>query len=297
MRNKLEYILLSMLLGLSVLLGLSFWLNTQFGFNLFLKAHWDELAQLQANHIPVNPWFYISIGIAMFIFLADLIIINAPMMKRKRIEKPEPVEPKPIPNTVPVKNENEKSEPTENTFSEPVKMPLARPPRLHLPRNMAEIAEQKHTLQQAEQTVAKNVPSQNPYNSVLAQIFTDAKYVVKPNPTISGFTPNLFAIGNNEVVWIGGVDCKSEDLKNAVQKLQSVFEDTLSDIPINIYSFIVDTLNMATKDESILIVPSIDDLKTFISENPADEIDEEEQESFNSYSEYIDTIIQYVKNL
>ncbi len=294
MRNKLEHILLSILLGLSVLLGLSFWLNIKFGFDLFFKEHWDELAQLQATHTPINTLFYVSIGIALFIFLSGLIIINAPIIKHRKIVKEEHIEQQNTPVVEPVIREE--PQPKEQKL-EATAIPYVRPPRLHLPKNMAEIAEQRHNSEPTQKYQTQNTQSQNPYNSVLAQIFTDAKYLVKPNPTISGFTPNLFAIGNNEVVWIGGVDCKTEDLKNAVEKLRSVFEDTLSDIPINIYPFVVDTLNMATKDESILIVPSIDVLKDFISGNPASNIDKDDQETFDSYSEYIDTIIQYVKNL
>ena len=296
MRNKLEHTLLSLLLGLSILLGLSFWLNTKFGFNIFLKAHWDELAQLQATNTPVDKWFYISIGIALFIFLIGLIVIHFPHTKHKEKQQPITKEipaqkaPAPIVNIIP---ETKEPEPIPN----PTGIPFTRPPRLNLPKNMAQIAEKKYTEAPAEQQPLTNKSSLDSYNSTLAEIFSDAGYLVKPNPTISGFTPNLFAIGNNEVVWIGGVDCKSEDMKNAVQKLHSVFEDTLSDIPINIYPFIVDNLNKATPDESILIVPSIDVIKNFISENPADNIEEDEQESFNSYSEYIDTVIQYVKNV
>ena len=75
MKNKFEHILLSILLGLTVLLGLSFWLNTFFNFNIFCPAHWDELAKLQASQIPINHNFYISIGVAIFIFAFGLFVI------------------------------------------------------------------------------------------------------------------------------------------------------------------------------------------------------------------------------
>ena len=301
MRNKLEHILLSVLLGLSILLGLSFWLNTSFGFNLFLKEHWDTLAQLQVTKTPVNPWFYISIIIAVVLFIFGLLIINIPSIKHKPAtdKKQNIVKPDTNQNIPHIET---KEEHAPENIPTPVETHLSRPPRLNLPKNMAEIAEQRHTNQSYTTTKSQNIFTQNtstesPYNSVLSQIFSEAKYVVKPNPTISGFTPNLFAIGNNEAVWIGAVDCKIEDLKNAVQKLQSVFEDTLPDIPIHIYPFIVDNLDIVTPESSVLVVKNIDDLKKFISENPADDIDEDEQDSFNSYSEYIDTIIQYIKNV
>ena len=65
-------------------------------------------------------------------------------------------------------------------------------------------------------------PSTNPYNQIISEIFSNNGYVVKPNPTIVGFTPNLFAIGNNEVLWIGGVDCDEQKMTSAIEKLQSV---------------------------------------------------------------------------
>jgi len=297
MRNKLEHILLSLLLGLSILLGLSFLLNINFGFNIFFKQHWDKLAQLQANHTPINPWFYAYITIAIFLFLIGLVIIYIPAIKRtkeKPVSKP----------AVTSDSQQKTTEKVSQNIPEPVMTPLAsRPPRLNLPKNIAEIVTKRQNSPQANQpqttikSTTQKVVEENPYTPIITQTFKDAGYVVKPNPTISGFTPNLFAIGNNEIVWIGGVDCKIETLQNAVQKLESVFEETLSDIPINVQAFILDNLNTQTSNESILVFQSIDELKKFVSENPADTIEENEQDNFNSYSEYIDTIIQYIKNL
>jgi hypothetical protein len=137
----------------------------------------------------------------------------------------------------------------------------------------------------------------NIYNEELSKIFSENGYLVKPIPMISGFSPNLFAIGNGEIVWIGGVDCKLEDLQHAVEKLQTVFKETLEDININISPFLVDTMNKNPSQESILIVNSVEDLKKFISEHPAEPISDEDEGNFEAYSEYIDTIIQYIRNL
>ena len=52
-----------------------------------------------------------------------------------------------------------------------------------------------------------------------------------------------------------------------------------------------------SENSPLMVFKSIDELKEFITEHPADKITDEEQESFDSYSEYIDTIIQYIKNL
>ena len=75
MKNKLEHILLSILLGLSIFLGLSFWLNTVFSFNIFCGAHWDELSKLQASQTPISMGFYASFVIAIFIFSFGIYMI------------------------------------------------------------------------------------------------------------------------------------------------------------------------------------------------------------------------------
>lgn len=294
MRNKLEDILLSVLLGLTVLLGLSFWLNTIFNFNIFCNEHWNELSKLQASHTPISTGFYISFAIAIFVFMIGLYLIYRQEIRRIKIQKMKPEkESVTVQQTtsIPSKTleENEEIKITEPAIS------VARPPRLNLPKNMAQIAEKQHTSH--TEITKKESPETNPYNSIIADSFSAVGYVVKPNPKISGFTPNLFAIGNNEIVWVGGVDCEPDKMISALQKLDSVFKETLDDIPIHINGFILDTMNKYGTNESLLIFKSIDELKEFINKHPADAIDESDKESFSSYSEYIDTIIQYIKNL
>lgn len=298
MKNKFEHFLLSLLLGTSTLLGLSFWLNVNYGFNLFYREHWDILAKLQATQTPINRGFYVSIIVAILIFVIGVYIIYRPRFKQKQ----NPITPQDIKNntqpsvapSMPVA----KTETMEVNPSVPVPNTLiSRPPRLNLPSNMAQIAAQRQQDIITNKPPVQNQPEQNPYTSTISQIFSDNGYAIKPNPKISGFTPNLFAIGPNEVLWIGAIDTKPEDLIQAVEKLQSVFQETLEDIQINITAFILDTLNQYQSNDSILIFKSTDELKNFISENPADTITDEERDNFDSYSEYIDTVIQYIKNI
>ena len=289
MRNKLEHILLSLLLGTTVLLGLSFWLNLNFDFNLFYKGHWEALAKLQAEQAPVNPNFYISILVAISIFVIGMIVIYIPLIRHKKIQQPENVIVPPAPIIKP-------SDPKPDPIPEPA-LPVSRPPRLNLPKNIAQIASKQNEqrIQSVQNTPVKNNYSDE-YNAELSQIFSENGYLVKPNPQISGFVPNLFAIGNNEIVWMGGVNCDINALQNAVAKLNSVFHETLEDIKINVYSFIVDTTKKYDANSEILIVPTIDDLRQFISENRAAQIEDSDTDNFNAYSEYIDTIIKYIKN-
>ena len=301
MKNKLDHFLLALLLGISTLLGLSFWLNIRFGFNLFYQEHWVELAKLQASQTPIAPGFYISIIAAILIFMIGIYVIYMPRKKTHSSTIPQPTIDIATVNT-PVAKTNDK---TDSSVLMP-NITMSRPPRLNLPTNMAQVIAQRNNQPQSQQTILptpeinqtpQNTPDQNQYNSTVAQIFSDNGYVVKPNAKISVFTPNLFAIGPNEVLWIGAIDTKIEDIQRAVEKLQSVFTETLEDIQINITPFILDTLNQHQQNDSILIFKTIDELKKFITENPAKPLTDTEQDNFDSYSEYIDTVLQYVKNM
>lgn len=293
MRNKFEHILLSILLGIAVLLGLTFWLNIIYGFNLFSKEHWNELAVLQAEQIPISTGFYISIGIAVFIFIFGLLLLYIPVIRRTH--KKEAIKNQ-IDYTVSASTVQEQKK-EEKKILEPsrVNLNLSQPPRLNLPSNMTRVLEQRHeTFQQRQES------SPTRYDSILAQIFSDKGFVVKPNPVIARFSPNLFAIAPNEIVWIGAVDTDVEKLQSAINRLENIFTETLEDIKINVNAFVIDTKNTQTATDSIFVFKSIDELKTFVSELPPampKDMSSADQDNFDAYSEYIDTIIQYVRNL
>lgn len=307
MRNKLERILLSILLGISVLLGLSFWLDMMFNFNLFCHSHWVELARLQTSQMPVNQGFYISISIAAFILVFGIYMIYRQEIKRIYNTSRTHRKTKKVPNkttvqqNIPQPDSKPQSAPVVSEMPVKPEINMARPPRLNLPKNMAQIVSKNQT--QITETPVVGTPdattseSTKQFNSMLSDIFAQNGYLVKPNPVFQKFTPNLFAIGNNEVVWMGAIDCDIDTMLNAAEKLQSTFESTLPDIIIGINAFIVDTLNRYQANDNLLIFKSVDELREYIEQYPADEIQESDTENFEAYSEYIDTIIQYIKRL
>ncbi len=317
MKNKIERLLISLLLGISVLLGLTFWLNTIFGFNLFFKEHWDTLAKLQTEHIAISSGFYISIGVAIFIFVFGLCFIYVPVIKsayKKAATKTPSVPTQPaIPTqnaSAPVSQQTISKQPDSNAdiqtteqipipIPQNTNIPASRPPRLNLPSNMAQIvAQQAASQNQPESMSPKDLHKQ--FDPVLAQMFAEGGYVVKPNPIIAGFTPNLFAIAPNEIVWMGAINADINKLQMAIDKLQSVFRETLESIPIHVNTFLLDTTNQQTSSDSIHVVHSMDELKAFVSELPPawpKDADEDTKDNFDSYSEYIDTMIQYIKTM
>ena len=324
MNKHIEHLLLSVLVSISVLLGLTFWLNTRYGFNLFSSSHWTELASMQASNQPINIGFYISVCVALFIFLSCLYMINRP----RTIKQPHPnTQIVPIKNqpvvpasqtavkkTAPAPTPNKTTPPTiskdisKETYLKPFQQPkqnptndlkLSRPPQLNLPKNMEQIAanqyaQTKHTQPMNQQNLTPMTNER--YNKEIAEIFSNCAYLVKPNPTIMGLKTNLFAIGNKEVLWLGCVDCDINKLKTAIERLKATFNETLKDITITVYSFLLDTGNRYKSEPGIFIFHKIEELKKFIFENQGLDIPPSDQEDFDAYSEYIDTIITLLYN-
>ena len=312
MKKYIERILLTILCATTILLGLTFWLNTNFGFNLFSATHWHELSVIQAHGESISGAFYLSIGIAILLFIICLNIIYRP--KTIKITPPVVREQKPDtakqPESVPIEKSAEtetKAEtiapaPTQPQISQqpplpphPQQTPVQRPfvdtmtpPKLYLnlPKNMAQIAAMQHANQ-----VGATSSDNDKFDPDLEKIFTENNFLVKKNPTISGLKLNLFAIGANEIVWMGGVNCDTEKLKSAIEKLESVFSETLEDIPITVNAFVLDTLKRYDSDSRIRVFHDLEDLRKYISENPAEDISDSDHADFNAYSDYIDTVL------
>ncbi|MBO7644909.1 MAG: hypothetical protein J6S57_01230 [Alphaproteobacteria bacterium] len=300
MRKIFEHLLLSVLIGLTILLGLTFWLNIKFGFNLLSNQHWQELASLQASGQPINKDFYVSIGAALLLFIFCLNIIYRPHSKKptKPVNEKKAISDLPMVVNQPISDSVEPEKPTmkkesglrlDEQQNPPQKQSIPepnRPPKLALPKNIAQIAAAQHSQQKHDDFVQTDK-----YDDELVNIFSTNSFLVKKKPTIYGFTPNLFAIGANEIVWIGGVDCEIEKLNNAIQKLENTFKETLQDITITVNSFIIDTVNKYKSNPKVHIFHNIDELKQYISKNPGEPIKDSDREDFDAYSDYIDTVL------
>lgn len=312
MKKQFEHFLLSLLLGTSVLLALTFWLNIKFGFNCLSASHWTELASLQASQNLINKDFYLSIGVAIGIFIFGLYIINRPrprkilIVSQPVIEQPHISQPikqpeiKPVIQTTepvteqpiqPHSQDTSKNIPPVNNVQTNVNM--VRPPKLNLPKNIAQIAAAQYSQQMIQENKAQQTENQN---EEIAKIFTDNNYVVKKNPVFGDFKTNLFAIGNNEKLWLGSVNGDIKLLQSAITQLQNVFTETLEDIQIHIEAFLIDTFGKYIPVDNINVFHNIEELNEFISKNPGDTIEDYDRENFDAYSEYIDTVITMLYN-
>lgn len=313
MRNRLDNILLGTLWLLAATLGTSFWLNTKFGFNIFSAPHWQYLAYLQASKTPVAASFYISLGVAIFITIFGLYFliqpkfrkIVLPIIKVKKVnEKPQSrVDIKPeTPSTQSDASEiitmpKPEQQPAQQIQPIPVAAPQnnpLRPPHLNLPTTNSYSAAPV-----TQPATATNTSSGNDAdNSALREIFSQNGYIVKTNPYINRWRPNLLAIGTNEVLWIGAVGATTTQVRAAIDKLNQIFSDTLDDVYISINGFSINAPDAQTTEfQDILLFNTINDLDAYMTQHPNSQPTAEEQENFDAYSEYIDTVIGYIGNL
>lgn len=311
MKNRIDNILLGVLWLLAITLGTSFWFNTQFGFNIFSGAHWQHLAYLQAAQTPVRPMFYVSLALAVFIMIGGLYVLMRPQFRKIRLPINKTARkhhffrkdafvtksdgaPNSTANndasridTPPAEIQPAPPAPTQKTTT-------VRPPRLILPTmNNYISAPTAPTLSSASAAVPSATPSQD-YPEI-HEIFKSAGYVVKPNKKIGGVPLALMAIGTNETLWVGAVGVPTTDLRRAIDKLSQVFSDTLDDIYININGFVISAPDAATSEfQDILMFSSVSQLREYMRQFPNPPVPDDDQGNFDAYSEYIDTVLNYI---
>ncbi len=102
----------------------------------------------------------------------------------------------------------------------------------------------------------------------------------------------LFAIGSDETLWIGAIDCDIQTMQTAIENLQSVFSDTLDGVDINISSFILDTKNILDKNDSVHVFHNTEELNQFMTNNKNPE--PEDKDLFEAFDGFINGVIDYI---
>lgn len=291
MKNKFDNFLLSVLWLTIALLGTSLWFNIKFGFNIFSKDNWNHLAYMQAAQQPINKIFYLSLIVSVFITIFGLYLLIRPRYRKIKLHTPAQPHPTPTINT-----------PAHNMTMTP---PLERPKRpntgLSLPtptipsNNGAPIyqAAPVPTSTNMSHPITSNSPTSNWNKSEISKIFEDANYTTKPTPRIQGLPTLLFAIGSDETVWIGAGDCQPTDLSKRIEIIQQVFSDTLDDVDITVNGFILNK-NVPQITADILVFDSTESLRNYISTHPNIPPTAEEADTFEAFSSYISTVIEYL---
>ncbi|MBR4892215.1 MAG: hypothetical protein IKZ34_03495 [Alphaproteobacteria bacterium] len=256
---------------------------------------------MQATRASVAPLFYISLIVGATLILFGLYIVIRPRFRKIKVNKPENT-----PVAAP--------QPTQQVTNE---FELTRPKRLQ-PNNNLDILSQKTSAVQNIPLTAPVASTQNTpttqatftpptsttptqptssEQSVLNEIFESAGYVIKKPPRIKGLQTSVLAIGNEETVWLGAIGIKTTDMHTAINELQSLFADTLEDIHITTYGFVIGAPDADTPAPNILIFKDTEDLREFMKKAPNTPMDAEDEENFKAFSNYISTVIDYIGRL
>lgn len=301
MSKQFERILICVLWLLAATLGTCFWMNTTFGFNIFSGSHWEYLAYLQAAQSPVRPEFYISLTCAILISLGVLCVLIRPRDILRRRDKIRQARATAIsPETTPIENTPAPAATPAPTV-QPAVPAMQRPRRIGISSGGTQMQQPTAapttaypTTNPAPYARAPQAPATNINFEEMRDIFESNGYVVKRSPQIGNFKPALLAIGTNESLWMGGVGIEESVLATAMERLATIFSDTLDDIQINIFGFII-TPNGPVSNTDILAFSDVAQLRTYIESNKnTPPTDAGDIENFNAYSEYIDTVINYM---
>ena len=125
-------------------------------------------------------------------------------------------------------------------------------------------------------------------------IFTDADYQICDLIRIDGKHPAVVALGTREKLFIGTTGVDEETLQNSLKRIELCFADTLAGINISTHILCIDGTKSDFSDK-IIHFESAKTLRKYMSTRKnirpktSDEV-----ETFNAYSEYIDTVIKYL---
>ena len=297
MKKQIDYFLLGLLWLLAATLGISFWFNTKFGFNIFSGQHWEYLGHIQASNTTIQPAFYMSMIIGMIVMLGGLYLIIRPRPRKINIQSRIPERPVPPQNKPIIVQQQPVITPEPVTVApQPITTPLVRPPRLALPKiNNYAALNPGMGISATQQPASTNSPISISDLGEIEKIFESTGYLIKKPPRIDNFYPTLFAIGADEVLWIGAIDTESERLSRAAEKLQEIFTDTLEEIQIKINTFVInpkpDVAGIAPNNTEKF--DNLDALREYMNKHPSRTLTESEREDFDAYSEYIDTVANY----
>jgi hypothetical protein len=324
MKKRYEIILLDILWLSAMVLSASFWFDIRFGFNIFYKEHWHYLMIQQLTPGSVLPAFYISLLVFIIIVIFGLYLISRPHVRKIDFSLNEQMPPLALPKEiVPEQIDSITLDPGHSPL--PPAPSLPRPPRIiSASQNQLPIINPLTSVSAGPTPVPVNT---NDQNEKIKELFEKAGYITKEPPKINDLKLSLWAIGMDETLYIGfsdshggeitaaeGGDSKWQSMgtkftspvwtiNQAVDKIRALFSETLEDeIQINIKTFVVmnnakiinrDSLEKIWHAFDVSVFDSIDTLTEFMNNNKNRETGSEEQEDFDAYSDYIDTVANY----
>ncbi|MCL2338453.1 MAG: hypothetical protein FWC51_00685 [Proteobacteria bacterium] len=367
MKPRIDKFLLDILWTLALLLAASFWFDIRFGFNIFLRAHWRYLANIQTGADPISIWFYVSIIVFALIWPIGLYLISHPHRKIKitdnrsqpatrsaqregwstdnarplSIHAAEPAYASYIQSNTAARNNISTLNSQLSTLpvqpATPV-APVVRPPLLNIPA-AAQPQNKSATTPAAPATPRRDAiagPARaadpDPVSVLkINEMIRNVGFINKSAPRIGGIRPGIWAIGTDEALLIGIVcgahgdvraveggasiwksDADGEfaspvwQLTGAIEKLRALFNETLDEeIKITIHGFVVmESGKITNRPEvqtiwdafDIMVFDDASGFQKYLADHPNRQLAAAEQEDFDAYAEYMDTVAEYFNN-
>lgn len=296
MIRKFDNFLIGLLWLLSVVLATTFWMNINYGFNILSAAHWAYLSELQASRTQIKFDFYVSLIVAFVIGLVGLYILVRPRFRKLPIAQPEM-------NLHPRESVEQKFEtPIQESRTEPepqIQAPVIAPVR---PISPSGVAYKKPNIAPIYTPPVKNVVPpiqsiQKPNdNSEIQKIFESGDYVVKPCKKIGKIIGPVVALGYDNTVWISALDVSVDDMRDAIQTMIAVFDDTLGDTAsdLSVRGCVINTSEQSDNPDLISTFKNTDEFKSFISGTPNEKPEDFDASLFDAISTYISTVTNYI---
>lgn len=302
-------------LWLSALMLLAMWFfNTIYGFNLFIAAHWQYLAELQLMG-TVERGFYISFMTFIVIAVFGLYVLIVPWHRKIKMQKHE---------TLVANHESLQENNDARPASKASPPDMSRPPRLNI--NVFTPAPPP-VVNSTPQIRAPEPRLPSPEDiEKIRNIVDQVGFTIKQAPRIGDVKLDLWAIGPDEALVIGiyspedgeiiaaeggdsiwkanGRNFKSPvwRMTSVVQRLEALFLEILDpDLKINILPFVISKGKIANKDAvqvvwdalGVKMFDDVDVFDNFMHENRPGMMDEVQKGNFDAFSEFVDTVTGY----
>lgn len=161
---------------------------------------------------------------------------------------------------------------------------------------MSQYVLQKPGTPQTDELIENAPVNEKTYNKIseIYDAFINAKYDVRNLIRIDGKYPAVVAVGANEKLFIATLNSDYNTLQNTVKRIELCFADTLEGINIDVRILSVSNNNVDMGNH-VLRFASTDALaKYLMSHQNVIPSTTQERENFDAYTQYIDTVIDYL---
>lgn len=297
MIRKFDNFLIGLLWLLSVTLATTFWMNINYGFNVLSSAHWAYLSELQASRAQVKFDFYISLIVALAVGIIGLYILIRPRFRKiptlhTSVSMPPAQSPEPNPTPI-----AETPAPAPAPTPQPIAPARPMPPATMVLRpTTPPPASITHTFTPPKQKVAPPALEVQKDNSEIKNIFESLGYIVKPAKKIGKLVNPTVALGYDSTVWISDSDVSVDDMRDAIQTIVAIFDDTLGDTAndLTVRGCLVNTTEQSDNPDLIMTFHDLDEFRKFMNDIPNNKPDDFDSDLFDAISTYISTVTNYI---